>query len=120
MKAIYANIVSNTSQIGCPNECSTWDVHYNIDAYNKDAFYNSGLDYRSRKNVGNVWMKLLSDTVEVHQEIEVYDLSSIVGSVGGSLGLFVGFSVLQCLLDCYDKLERKLDKLYFKGPKNAK
>ncbi len=31
-------------------------------------------------------------------EYEVYDLSGIVGSVGGSLGLFVGFSFFDCLM----------------------
>ena len=28
-------------------------------------------------------------------EAEVYDLNAVVGSVGGSLGLFLGFSVYQ-------------------------
>jgi hypothetical protein len=42
--------------------------------------------------------------LQVKQEYEVYDLGAIIGSVGGSLGLFVGFSFLQCLLSTVNSL----------------
>ena len=39
---------------------------------------------------------------QVEEEYEVVDTYDLVASVGGSLGLFLGFSVLDCLLllDC--------------------
>jgi hypothetical protein len=39
-----------------------------------------------------VWMLLASEIVTIHEEYLVYDFLSFVGSFGGSLGLFVGFS----------------------------
>jgi hypothetical protein len=35
---------------------------------------------------------LASDIVTINEEYLVFDILSFVGSVGGSLGLFVGFS----------------------------
>ena len=36
--------------------------------------------------------------VTVYEEYKVYDFNGIVGSVGGSLGLFIGFSFLDAML----------------------
>ena len=33
-----------------------------------------------------------SNTTQVHQEYLVYDTVGLIGSIGGSLGLFIGFS----------------------------
>ena len=34
----------------------------------------------------------------MQEEYKVYDFNGILGTVGGSLGLFVGFSFLDCML----------------------
>ena len=78
--------------------------NHRVEGYHSHSLANSMMMIRDDKEA-NVWLKLLSDTVEVQQEIEVYDFTSIVGSVGGSLGLFVGFSFLQCLLSLYRRAE---------------
>ena len=36
--------------------------------------------------------------IQVEEEYVVVDFFALVASVGGSLGLFLGFSVLDCLL----------------------
>ena len=36
--------------------------------------------------------------VQVNEEYNVYDFTGILGSVGGSLGLFIGFSFLDMIL----------------------
>ena len=38
------------------------------------------------------------EEITVHEEYIVYDFNGIVGTVGGSLGLFVGFSFLDLIL----------------------
>ena len=43
-----------------------------------------------------VQMYFTSDYVTLHEEYLIFDFSSIVVAVGGSLGLFLGFSFLQC------------------------
>ena len=42
------------------------------------------------------FLTLSSSEIVVEQEIRMYDVNTIIGSIGGSLGLFIGFSFLQC------------------------
>ena len=48
-------------------------------------------------NYKGAWFWLDGPKVKVEEEYIVYSFSGIVGTVGGSLGLFVGFSFLDCL-----------------------
>ena len=50
-----------------------------------------------------------SETV-VEEEYWIYDFNGIVGMVGGSLGLFIGFSFLQCMLYFLINLHNKCRK----------
>ena len=45
-----------------------------------------------------VWLTFLSHTIEVMEEYAVNDLTGILASLGGSLGLFLGFSCFDCLI----------------------
>ena len=42
-----------------------------------------------------LWFFYLKTKVETEEEILIYDFSEIVAGVGGSLGLFLGFSCFQ-------------------------
>ena len=44
--------------------------------------------------------------VQVNEEYRVYDFTGILGSVGGSLGLFIGFSFLDMILHILDQAWR--------------
>ena len=35
--------------------------------------------------------------IQMHEEYEIQDIYSFIGTVGGSLGLFIGFSYTGCL-----------------------
>ena len=50
------------------------------------------------EGVKGAWFWLEGPKIKVEEEYKVYSFSGIVGTVGGSLGLFVGFSFLDCLL----------------------
>ncbi len=43
------------------------------------------------------------DYKELHEEYKLFDFNAIVASVGGSLGLFLGFSFLDCIWQTYTK-----------------
>ena len=45
-----------------------------------------------------------SDQIKIEEEALMIGTSSYIGSVGGSLGLFLGFSVFTYLSYCIDKL----------------
>ena len=38
------------------------------------------------------------------KQLLVYDANDMIGSIGGSLGLFLGFSFFGSLSNCFDKL----------------
>lgn len=54
----------------------------------------SALDIRDRY----AFIQIRTSDIIVEEEYEIYDFNGIVGTVGGSLGLFVGFSFLHCML----------------------
>ena len=49
------------------------------------------------QNIATLMFQFASNEVEVHEELFIYDASSIIASVGGLLGLFVGISFLDIL-----------------------
>ena len=51
-----------------------------------------------------LFAKIERQEVMLHEDYKVYDFNGIVGSVGGSLGLFIGFSFLQMMLYITGKL----------------
>ena len=45
-----------------------------------------------------IWYMHASTKVDLYTEIRLYDYNAIMAAVGGSLGLFLGFSVLDSIL----------------------
>ena len=57
-----------------------------------------------------LWLKLEGPDITVHEEYVVYDFNGIVGTVGGSLGLFIGFSVLDFMLYILNRIRANSSK----------
>ena len=49
-------------------------------------------------NTTGFYVQLTTPTIRVYEKYAVYDFSGIVGTVGGSLGLFIGFSFMDLML----------------------
>ena len=62
--------------------------------------------------------KFASKNYEVHQEYLLYDMTGVVGTVGGTLGLFIGFS-FWTLLGLVFSWMKYLIKHYWKAPKES-
>ena len=58
-----------------------------------------------------IYLTLSNDNILIEQDILMYDLNTIIGSIGGSLGLFMGFSFLQ--------FSRDLVKFVFPLPRQS-
>ena len=58
-----------------------------------------------------IYSSFTAPTVVVSEEYLIYDSVGMIGSVGGSLGLFLGFSFLGLLSDLIDFVQRKLDQV---------
>ncbi len=50
-----------------------------------------------------LWVALEHDYKELVEEYQLFDFNAIVASVGGSLGLFLGFSFLDCIWSLYTR-----------------
>ena len=48
-------------------------------------------------------LRINENEVKVYEEYMVYDFNGILGSVGGSLGLFIGFSFLDVMIHLISK-----------------
>ena len=55
------------------------------------------------KSIG-IWFRSGSETRTINKEYYVYDTPALVGTIGGSLGLFLGFSFYDCLSQVIDFL----------------
>ena len=71
--------------------------------------YTAELEYKDYgfENDGNLYLEITypSSYVIVFEEYPIYDFSGMVGSVAGSLGVCVGFSI-------FDVLSRIVDKMF--------
>ena len=53
------------------------------------------------KNQANIFL-LMNKVRRVETEVLVYDTSDMIGAIGGSLGLFLGFSFFDVISKCLD------------------
>ncbi len=53
----------------------------------------------------NVYINLKSTDIEVHADALLFDFNAILASVGGSMGLFLGFSFLDCFMNVGTKVK---------------
>ncbi len=53
-------------------------------------------------------LQLGSDKISIYQEYLLFDFPSFVGSIGGSLGLFIGFSYFDCASLIIDIISKRL------------
>ena len=52
-------------------------------------------------------MTVATSNVLVNEEYLLYDLNNIISAVGGSMGLFLSFSFLNCFMCAFDTLEKR-------------
>ena len=55
-----------------------------------------------------VLFRLISSRIEVHQEYFMYDMVSVVSSIGGGIGIFLGYSCFGILSSAIKNLFNKL------------
>ena len=97
-KKIWKNLTKNWKKYltSCPNSCM--QTEYQGKKKSIAHYFNNskstGLDYL-----------FLSGYFEVYQEYSVYELDDIIGSIGGTLGLFIGFSFLGLLKHFFETIK---------------
>ena len=53
---------------------------------------------------------MATTSVNTESEYVIYDIAGMVGSIGGSMGLFIGFSFMDFLFRIVDMLEKMINK----------
>ena len=95
--ASFSYYESQPHYSSCPKYCNqleyTGSVQFHLNDY---------------KVSGVGWSYTLSSTTNVNEEYLVYDFSSLVGSIGGTIGIFVGFSVFDLVVMIIDYVQAKL------------
>ena len=49
--------------------------------------------------------RFAKEEMDIKQEYLIYDTITMIGSVGGTLGLFIGFSIFTCISSIIEKME---------------
>ena len=67
--------------------------------------------FENKMNV-QFMIKLASKKRNVFEEVLIFDEIGLIGTLGGSLGLFIGFSFLDYITPCVDALIEKVAKFF--------
>ena len=95
---IFANIISKGL---CPKLCTTLE-------YSGFETWNKGITpYYPNATFGFGYVSLYPNTVTIHEEYLIHDMEHMLGSIGGTLGLFIGFS-FTTMISCFIKLLEKV------------
>ena len=100
-KEIFITIFQNITRNECPRPCESigfsvknnWIV--NLEKSHKFRF---------------VYEFLINEQLQVYEEYLIYDIISLVGSVGGTLGIFVGFSLKELFSNICNILQNYIMK----------
>ena len=68
------------------------------------------MNYQSFDINSRLFLYPITADVLVYEEYLLFDFNAIVSSVGGSLGLFIGFSFLQCVMSIFGLTEKTCQK----------
>ena len=94
----------------CPKSCSTWDYTGSV-----EAIASKGSAYQLVPSKNTTYFSLVvrykpPGIATVYEEYLIVDFYGMVGVVGGTLGLFIGFSffnVITFLIDLIKKMYKK-------------
>ena len=76
---------------GCVKPCS-------IRTFKFTQLISNDFDSDDDESIENayLWINMVSNDTILEEEIRIYDNNAILGTVGGTLGLFLGFSFFSC------------------------
>ena len=91
-------------------------MQYSATRLTKNEFETEDIEYDFKDSMNiRIYLNYASNKVDVYEETLMFDETSLVGSLGGSLGLFVGFSffgyampiveaIFDKIADCFERL----------------
>ena len=98
---MLTNFIENSEQYGCPLPCTVRTFNPLLNTFH-DVYEFSDEDTEHLR----LFVNYASKTVEKKEEYFIYDLMTLASSLGGTLGLLLGYSLLSILLSIINFLER--------------
>ena len=100
MGRLLTNFIENSEQYGCPLPCT-------IRTFNPllNTFHNMYEFSDQNTEHFRLFVSYASKIVEKKEEYFIYDLTTLASSLGGTLGLLLGYSLLSILLSMINFLE---------------
>ena len=93
----FSEVFSHLSKYNCPVPCSQTGFNYNIKYFHRNSWIEPENSTMSVTSAG-IAMSYSSLLVEERTETIIYDLECLLTSLGGNLGLFLGFSCFSTLV----------------------
>ena len=86
---------------------------YKIKTYGRyqDWFYFVPATPAGEEQMTEVFLRFSTTDVSVNTEVPLVDLDTFVSSVGGALGLFLGFSIIDTVLATYNYFNKSFDDI---------
>ena len=108
---IRSNFNENTEQHGCLTPCTKISFDFETFILHR----NSWIETKEEQELpdGTYFFKFSYASLQVEEKVVTlaYDLENFFASVGGNLGLFLGFSCLPLMLSILDFARKMLKKL---------
>ena len=82
--------------------------------YDTETFFQEDLEKPDAKRNVTISYRFWKPTMKVEEEFLVHDFVGMVASIGGTLGLFIGFSFLGGTTFLLNKMENSLEKHFMK------
>ena len=108
-KSLLKKYKGNLELMGCPFPCFTRTYNVKWIDFHKNSLIEDDKLYEEEflKQYYYLLFSYHSFTIEEKVETLVYDLGSFLTSIGGNLGLFLGFSCFSLLISLIEILKRK-------------
>jgi hypothetical protein len=98
--SLLRNFIENSEQYGCPLPCTVRTFNPLLNTFH-DVYEFPDEDTEHLR----LFVNYASKTVEKKEEYFIYDLMTLASSLGGTLGLLLGYSLLSILLSIINFLE---------------
>ncbi len=95
---VLVDFLANLYQYNCPVPCQQSSYSYNLKYLHRNSWINIENPSIGGKDSAILSISYSSMLVEERIETIVYDLENLLTSVGGNLGLFLGFSCFSTML----------------------
>ena len=100
---LLTDLQNNENGNYCHLPCSRHEYHTKVHYFHK----HSHASFQENLSALSLYIMYTTMTTEIKEEHLVYDFQGLLTGIGGTLGLFLGYSLLSVLFDIINFFQRK-------------